>query len=77
MGGYDEFWLKNLFFIEKKNCSIKAKHIFFYVFKSFIQFDFILIIFIIYNKFIIFLYFDHDRKYYNSRIVVDNSYYQT
>ena len=40
---------------------------------SFIQLDFIFIIYIIYNKFITFLsYFDHDRKYPNSiRIVID------
>ena len=42
----------------------------------FIQLDFIFIILhISYNKFITFLsYFDHDRKYPNSRIVVDDSY---
>ena len=40
---------------------------------SFIQLDFISIIYTIYNKFITFLsYFDHDRKYPNSRIVVDS-----
>ena len=44
---------------------------------SFIQFDFIFIIYIMYNKFITFLsYFDHDRKCLNSRIVVDNSYHR-
>ena len=38
----------------------------------FIQLDFI---FINYNKCITFLlYFDHDRKYPNCRIVVDDSY---
>ena len=38
---------------------------------SFIQLDFIFIIYIIYNKFITFLsYFDHDRKYANSNEVL-------
>ena len=38
---------------------------------SFIELDFIFIVYIIYNKFITFLsYFDHDRKYYNSMIIV-------
>ena len=40
----------------------------------FIQLDFIFFIYIICNKFITFLsYFDDDRKYLNSRIVVDDS----
>ena len=40
-----------------------------------IQLDFVFIILLIYNKFITFLsYFDHDRKYHHSRIVVDDSY---
>ena len=37
--------------------------------------DFIFIKCIIYNKFITFLsYLDHDHKYPNSRILVDDSY---
>ena len=41
---------------------------------SFIQLDFIVIIYIKYNKFTFLSYFDRDRKYPNSRLVVDDDY---
>ena len=47
----------------------------FYIYSTFIQLDFIFIVYILYNKYIILLpYVDHDCKYPNSSILVDDSY---